>query len=354
MNFSSDNWAGASPKVSAALERIGGGYNPAYGNDDRTQRVSDWFCEIFEREVAVFFVGTGSAANSLALAAMMRPGGLVFCHRQSHINVDECGAPEFFTGGGKLVPLPGAAGKLDAATLARALGRFDPPSVHSGRPVAVSITQSTEAGTVYTPAEIRAIADVAHGAGLQLHMDGARFANALASLNVAAADITWRAGVDVLSFGATKNGCWCAEAVVFFDRSEVGDFEYLRKRSGQLFSKSAFVAAQFEGYFEQGHWLDNAVHANHMAERIGRVVAETPGARLAFPVEANEVFAIWPKETTARLKAAGASFYVWPGDSLADGEGPGADEDMVRLVTSYATRLAEVAAFIDVLQRLRV
>ncbi len=352
MNFSSDNWAGASPRVAAALSGIGNGAHPAYGADERTARVCDWFCEIFEKEVSVFFVGTGTAANSLALAAAMKPGGVVLCHEQSHVAVDECGAPEFFSGG-KLAPLPGARGKLDAAGVEAAIARYLPPAVHHGRPVAVSLTQASEAGTVYTAAEIEAIARVAHGHGLKVHLDGARFANALAALNVSPAEITWKAGVDVMSFGATKNGCWCAEAVVFFDKTLADDFGYLRKRAGQLFSKSGFIAAQFEGYFEQGHWLDNAVQANHMAQRLAQAIEDTPLARLVFPVEANEVFAAWPKTLTAHLQAAGARFYTWPGVGLMPEERPGPGEDMVRLVTSFATRLSEVAAFIDALKAFR-
>ncbi|MBH0239448.1 threonine aldolase family protein [Methylobrevis albus] len=347
MHFSSDNWAGASPIVANALANAGNGFHPAYGADDLSRRITDRFCEVFERDVAVFFVATGTAANSLALASILKPGGIVLAHHQSHIAVDECGAPEFFTGGGKLVTLPGARGKLDAATVAAAIARYQPPAVHHGRPMAVSLTQASEAGTVYTPAEVATIAGVAHKAGLKLHMDGARFANALAALNVSPAEASWRSGVDVLSFGATKNGCWCAEAVVLFDPRGAEEFGYARKRSGQLISKSRFVAAQFEGYFEKGHWMDNAIHANHMATRLGSVIDETPGARLLFPVEANEVFAIWPSAVSARLRARGATFYDWPASGLEPGEGPGEGETVVRLVTSYATRLSDVAAFIE-------
>ncbi|SON57605.1 Low specificity L-threonine aldolase [Hartmannibacter diazotrophicus] len=353
MNFASDNWAGASSKVSAALAAMGQGFSPAYGADEHSNRVKNWFSEIFECETRVFFVATGTAANSLSLAAMAKPGGLVLCHAHSHIQMDECGAPEFLSGGQKLLPIPGAHGKLSADAVGAVLDRYDPANVHGGRPVGLSLTQASEAGTIYALDDIRALSAEAHKRGLKVHMDGARFANALATLNVSPADMTWRQGVDVLSFGGTKNGCWCAEAIVFFDLDLAEGFEFVRKRSGQLFSKSAFVAAQFEAYFEHGHWLDNAVHANQSATRLAQAIETSGGARLVHPVEANEIFAIWPKGLTAHLKAAGANFYLWEAPDALPGEGPGADEDMVRLVTSFATRPSDVARFMDALNQYR-
>ncbi|WP_181703033.1 threonine aldolase family protein [Chthonobacter albigriseus] len=349
MNFSSDNWAGASAPVAAALNAVNHGLAAAYGADDTTRTVSDWFAEIFERPVTVFFVSTGTAANSLALASVMRPGGAVICHRNAHVAVDEGGAPEFFSGGAKLVPVDSARGKLTPEGVRSAIARFQPPAVHHGRPVAVSLTQATEWGTVYSPAEVAAIAGIAHQAGLKVHMDGARFANALVSLNVTAAEMTWKAGVDMLSFGGTKNGCWCAEAVILFDPQSADDFAYARKRAGQLFSKSRFVAAQFQGYFDRGHWLDNAVHANAMAGRLAAGISAAPGARVLFQPEANEVFAIWSAKTSQALKAAGALFYEWPADGLPPADVPGEGEVLVRLVTSFATTKHDVAEFIRVL-----
>ncbi len=349
MNFSSDNWAGASAPVAAALADAIHGFVPAYGADDATSIASNWFAKVFEREVGVFFVATGTAANALSLAAVSRPGGFTFVHETSHVVVDEAGAPEFFSGGSKLMPIPGPRGKITAEGLEAAIKRFHPPAVHHGRPTAVSLTQASEWGTLYSVDEISAIAKVAHGAGLKVHMDGARFANALVALNVSAADMTWRAGVDLLSFGGTKNGCWCAEAVVLFDTRMADDFAYARKRAGQLFSKSRFVAAQFQGYFDQGHWLDNAIAANAMARRLADGIKKSPHARLLFEPEANEVFAVWSDATSKRMRAAGAAFYDWPVDGLSPGERPIEGESLIRLVTSFATTPHDVSAFIAAL-----
>lgn len=349
MHFASDNWAGASAPVAAALADANRGLVPAYGADDATRTATEWFCEIFEKEVSVFFVATGTAANSLALASFMKPGGLVFCHESAHVAADEAGAPEFFSGG-KLVPLPGPRGKILPETLEAAIRRYQPPAVHHGRPVAVTLTQLTEWGTVYTPDEVRDLAQIAHRAGLKVHMDGARFANALVALtSVSPADLTWKAGVDALSFGGTKNGCWCAEAVVLFDQRQADDLGYARKRAGQLLSKSRFVAAQFHGYFDHGHWLDSAIHANGMARRLAAGIAQSMDGRLLFEPEANEIFAIWSRATSKRLRAAGAQFYEWPADGLPPSERPGEGEDVIRLVTSFATSKHDVAAFVRLL-----
>ncbi len=298
------------------------------------------FCEIFERDVAVFFVATGTAANSLALSAYAKPGGAVFCHAEAHVQLDECSAPEFFSSGAKLVPLEGARGKFSAETLRQALEKMPEGNVQHGQPAAVTISQASESGTVYLPDEIRALKDIAASRGLPLHMDGARFANALVHLDVTPAEMTWKAGVDVLSFGGTKNGCWCAEAVVFFDKKSADSFGYLRKRGGQLLSKSRFAAAQFEGYFENGHWLDLARHANAMAARLADGVTVSDSARLAWVPQANEVFAILPVERIAALRAAGAVFYEWPAADLEK------DEALVRLVTSFQTTAEEVDGFL--------
>jgi threonine aldolase len=348
VNFASDNWAGASQPVMEALAAHAGGFQPAYGNDDLTARVTEWFSEIFERDVEVFFVATGTAANSLAVTALTRPGGVLLCHAGGHVNVDEGGASEFLAGA-KIQSLPGKHGKIAPETLAAALGRYRAGNVHRGRPTVLSLTQATEVGTVYTGAEIARLAGIAKEHGLGVHMDGARFANAVAALNASPADITWRAGVDVLSFGGTKNGCWCAEAVVFFDKAKARDFAEIRMRAGHLFSKSRFVAAQFYGYFDHGHWLDNAAHANLMARRLAEGIEQTPDVRLALPVQANEVFAIWPKATSVALTAAGAHFYAWPADTLGDALELAADHELVRLVTSFATKPRHIEELIGAL-----
>ena len=217
MFFASDNWAGAHPKIAAGLAAHADGFSTAYGDGDLDRAVYQRFNEIFEREVAVFFVATGTAANSLALAAYNKIGGIALCHRESHVIEDECGAPEFFTGGSRLLAVDGALGRIDGANLERALDRLAPEFVHAGRPMAVTITQSTEVGTVYGLDDIAAISSLAKRHDLPLHMDGARFANALVSLDTTPAEMTWKRGVDIVSFGGTKNGCWCAEAVVLFD-----------------------------------------------------------------------------------------------------------------------------------------
>ncbi len=340
MYFGSDNWAGAHPAIAESLVRHAGGYAAAYGNSDLDRKVERTFGEIFERDVAVFFVGTGTAANALALTAANRPGGLSFCHREAHAVEDECGAPEYFMGGSRLFAVDGKDGRIDPANLEAALARYEPPSVHMGRPAAVSITQATEIGTLYDAAQIAHIAEMAHGRGIPLHMDGARFANALVTLGLTPAEMTWKAGVDMLSFGGTKNGCWCAEALVFFDPAKAADFAYMRKRAAQLFSKSRFVAAQFEAYFEGGLWLDMAGHANAMASRLAGHFRQAPAARLGWEPQANEVFPILKTVDAERLKAAGIVFYDWP---MPHGREPVApDETLCRFVASFATTEAEV------------
>ncbi|MGD9477351.1 threonine aldolase family protein [Shinella sp. G-2] len=348
MFFASDNWAGAHPDIARSLVEAAGGFASAYGTSDLDKRVEKIFSEIFEREVAVFFVGTGTAANSLALASFNRPGGQVFCHREAHVNMDECNAPEFFATGSKLVPIDGSAGKMTPDALAAAIGRFPPDFVHGGQPMAVTITQATEAGTAYTLDEIAALSDVTKKAGLPLHMDGARFANALVHLDATPADMTWRRGVDILSFGGTKNGCWCAEALVLFDPAKARQMHYLRKRSAQLFSKSRFIAAQFDAYFRDGLWLNLARHSNAMANRLAQGFAASGKARLAWPTGSNELFAILRNDAAAALRAKGATFYDWhPGPDLKAGMRE--DETLIRLVTSFATREADVDGFLSAL-----
>src|SRR5579883_354407 len=300
MNFASDNVTGAAPEILAAIAAANDGAAMPYGNDAVTQRVEAALKALFERDLAAFPVATGSAANALALATMCPPYGAVYCHPDSHINVDECGAPELFTGGAKLVPIVGDAGKIAAADFEAALARSGKGVVHHVQPAAISLTNASEMGTVYTPEEVRAIADIAHGQGLRVHMDGARFANAVAALGCAPADLAWRAGVDVLSFGATKNGALAAEAVVFFAPAKAGDLAFRRKRSGHLFSKMRFLSAQLEAYLADDLWLRNARHANRMARRLADGVAGLPGVRLRHPTEANEIFVELPEPVIDR------------------------------------------------------
>jgi threonine aldolase len=336
MNFQSDNIVGASRPVLDALVRANEGPLPAYGADALTERVEARFREIFARDCAVFLVTTGTAANALALAAAVPPFGLALCHREAHVIDDECGAPEFFTHGAKLVGLPGVGAKVAAADVAAYLAGLS-NAVKQMPPSALSISQVTECGAVYALDEIRAHAEVCRRHGLKLHMDGARFANALVALGCTPADMTWRSGVDILSFGATKNGCLMGEAVVVFDPALAGTLAYRRKRAGQTISKGRLIAAQLEGYFADDHWIDNARRANGLARRLAEGLAALPGVRLAWPADANEVFPILPRSLDEALRAAGALYHPWTDLSLAPDNALGPDERLVRLVVSFAT-----------------
>jgi len=334
MDFRSDNVAGASPEILAALAAANGGTAAAYGADEITARLEARFRELFEHEVAVFPVATGTAANALALATLTPPWGVIYCHEEAHAAIDECGAPEFFSGGGKIVTLPGADGKITPDAVAARL--TERGFVHHAQPAAITISQTTEAGTLYRPPDLAALGDFAHRHGMALHVDGARFGNAVAALGCAPADITWRAGVDALSFGATKNGALAAEAVVFFDPDKARELGYRRKRAGHLFSKMRFLSAQLEAYLADGLWLRNARHANRMAARLGSGLVRQKAARLRHPVEANEVFVELPERVIRALDAQGFRFYRWGG----------AEATCLRLVASFATREDEVDRFI--------
>ena len=341
MHFASDNTAGISPEILAALAAANDGAVGSYGADPITARLEAKLAQLFEHEVAVFPVATGTAANALALAAVTPPWGAVLCHPLAHIACDEANAPEFYTGGAKLVPVPGADGKLAVADLA-ALLPGDLGNVHHAQPAAISLTQATECGTVYRPAEIAEISALARRHGLAVHMDGARFANALVHLDVSPAELTWRAGVDVLSFGATKNGALGAEAIVFFDPARARDLPFRRKRAGHLFSKMRFLSAQLEAYVTDDLWLRNARHANAAAARLAKGLTALPGVRLRHPVEANELFVELPETVISGLSAAGAQFFRW--------EGP--TSTCIRLVTAWNTREADVTAFLESASRL--
>ena len=335
MNFCSDNASGAAPEILRALEAANDGWAMPYGDDDLTRRLQARVQEIFETEAAVLPVATGTAANVLCLSVMTPPYGAIYCHRESHINVDECGAPEFYSGGAKLVALPGDHGKLTPATLEAAI--VDAGDVHSVQPAAVSLTNASEAGTVYTPEETRAIAEIAKAHGLGLHLDGARFANALVALGCSPAEATWKAGVDALALGATKNGVLAGELVVLFDPGKAEELGYRRKRGGHLLSKMRFLSAQLEAYLADDLWLRNARHANAMAAALAEGLAELPGVELSHPVEANEIFVILPEPMIEGLFARGFQFYRW---------GPETDRE-VRLVTAFNTDPAHVDAFLS-------
>lgn len=341
INLASDNVTGVAPEIMAALNAANESSATPYGQDKYTQDLEARFNELFETEVTVFPVATGSAANALALSVMTPPFGAIYCHAESHINVDECGAPEFYTGGAKLVTLPSLDGKIHATDLEAVLVRSGAGVVHHVQPAAVSITQATEAGTVYTPEQIDAISEVAKSHNLYLHVDGARFANAVASLDCSPADLTWRVGVDVLCFGATKNGAMAAEAVVFFNHALAQTFGYRRKRSGHLFSKMRFLSAQLLAYINNDLWLKNASHANRMARILAQGLVELPGVKLCYPVEANEIFIQLPQDVISNLLADGFYFYRWGEDNCTT----------VRLVTAFNTSEVDVGAFIHAAQQ---
>ncbi len=350
MNFASDNTAVIAPGIMAALNRANEGFALGYGNDALTRQIERRLSELFEKDVAVFLVPTGTAANALSIAHITPPWGGVLCHEQAHIVTDECGAPEFFGGGIKLIGLPGENTKLTAATVAAAIGRYSGHVPHQVNAASLSITQATEGGTLYRVGEIAALSELAHAHGLTVHMDGARFGNALARMNVSPAEATWKAGVDVLSFGATKGGAFAAEAVVFFDPARAAFLGERRKRAGHLLSKHRFLAAQFEGYLENGYWLSLARHSNDMADLLADGL-RAAGATLVWPVEANIVFVLLPRALDARLKAAGAAYYVRDSALAGNDVAIGPDRMLVRLVTSFATQRPEIEQFVSLVKR---
>lgn len=338
MNFRSDNTASVAAEILAALTAVNDKPAPAYGEDQWTRELDDAFSALFERDVRVFTVATGTAANSIALASLTPPWGAILCHREAHIECDEGGAPEFYSGGAKLVLIDGEAAKITPEGLREAISR-NARGVHSVKPAAVSISQASERGAVYKPEEVAALGDVARQAGLGFHMDGARFANAVASLRCKPAEITWRAGVDVLSFGATKNGALAAEAIVVFDPARGEEVARRRKRGGHLFCKGRYPAAQLLAYLEGGLWLKLARRANTLAKKLG----EAAGPCLALPVETNQVFIKPGVEALAKLRAAGAEFYDWGGEGSGE----------ARLVVSWNQNEAEVEAMRGLLASLR-
>jgi threonine aldolase len=344
-DFTSDNITGASREVLAALAAANDGTVPSYGGDPLTEALTRRAGELFERPVAILPVATGTAANALALAALARPFEAVYCHAAAHVMTDECGAPEFYTGGAKLLGLPSTDGRLKPAQIAEAVAFARGMGVHHVQPTAVTVSQASEWGTVYGLAELRRLTTAAHELGLRVHMDGARFANAVAALGCSPADATWRAGVDLLSFGASKNGALAAEAVVAFDPGLAVELALRRKRAGHLWSKMRFLSAQLLAYLDNDLWLKNARHANAMARRLAEGLAAIAGARLALPVEANELFVVLPVPLIAALRSAGFRFLDWPAP-------PGVAGSVVRLVTSYDVTAAAVDGFIAAARRL--
>lgn len=335
MWFTSDNASGAAPQIMAALQAANSGWQKSYGADEIMARVKARLRELFEApEAEIFLVTTGTAANSLALSLLAQPWTAVFGHEEAHIATDECGAPEFFTGGSKLIGVPGAHGKMVPETLSPALARIGAVGVHGVQHGCLSITNVTEAGTAYSPAEVAALSALARARGLPVHMDGARFANALVATGATPAEMTWKAGVDVLSFGGTKNGCMGVEAVILFDPSRAWEFELRRKRAGHLISKHRYLSAQLDAYLDGDLWLDLARHANAMAARLAQGMAGMNWARLLHPVDANILFPAFAPGINDALESKGLHFYPW--NPTPEGD------ETARFVTSWATSAEEV------------
>lgn len=332
-HFASDNYSGVCPEAWAAMAEANAGHEVSYGNDAWTQRAADRLREIFETHCEVFFVFNGTAANSLALASLCQSYHSVLCHQLAHVETAECGAPEFFANGSKILLLAGAHGKIDPAEITAAVNQRN--DIHFPKPRALSLTQATELGTVYSAAEIGTLTETARKFGLRVHMDGARFANAVASLGAAPADLTWRAGVDVLCLGGSKNGIALGEAVVFFDRELARDFDYRCKQGGQLASKMRFLSAPWVGILQDGAWLRHARHANEMARRLEAGLRGIPGVEISHPVQSNAVFVKFPPPAERQLRACGWCFYtgvITPDES--------------RLMCSWDTTTADVDALV--------
>ena len=336
-NFRSDNETPVAPQIWKALEQANRGTAWAYAEDRWSERLDEAFSALFETPTTVLPVATGTVANAIALACVTPPWGTVFCHRDAHISSDESGAPEFFGNGLRLVQVDGANGKISAGDLAAAIYASEGHGIHSYVPSALSLTQSTEAGALYQPEELRELYAVALDKGMSTHMDGARFANAVASMGCSPADSSWRTGVQLLSFGASKNGCMAAEALLMFGRPELLETaERLRKRSGHLLSKMRYVSAQLLAYIEDNLWLELAQHANKLAAAFARAIESHSSARLEFPVQANEVFIRWTAEKLKELGNQGIQFHLWPGQ-----------DDLARFVFGHSTSQDELERLIS-------
>ncbi len=345
MNFASDNWYGVSPEIMAALNEVNEGTAGAYGGDDTTATLTGRMSEVFEREVAVFPVSTGTAGNALALSTVVPSYGAVLCHEEAHILVDECGSVQTLTGGCLMIGLPGLGAKLSVEALEQRLKGFVRGD-HDPRRSAVSITQSTERGTPYGQPEITAIGDLCREHGMRLHMDGARFANGLVSLGCSPAEMTWKAGVDVVTFGATKNGAMSTDAVVFFDLALAEDFDRRRLMAGQLTSKGRYASAQLLAYLEDDLWLRSAGQANAAATKLGAGLEAVEGVRLHVQPQANSVFAVLPGRVHAALQGAGAVYHCWPPNPNSGPVPEMEGEVLARLVCSFATPEADVDWFV--------
>ena len=351
MYFGSDNQTGASPQVLDMLAQANNEFTHGYGDDRWTHRAIEALNTLFECDLDAYFVATGTAANSLSLSCMVQPWEGILCHNSSHIILDESTAPEFFTGGARMLPVSQGEGKISPEHLNHYFDFMGTDYPHNVKAKALSITQASEAGLVYTPEEIAILSGIAKHHNLKVHMDGARFANAVASVGCTPAELTWKAGVDVLCLGATKCGALCAEAVVFFNRDLAETFSERRKRSGHLLSKGRLFGAQMVGWLKDNHWLDLAQHANSQATALATQISSYDGVKLAWPVQSNELFAIMPKALAQYLREAGAEFYDWYETTLPPGKVLTEDQTYVRLVTSFVTQDSQREEFCGLISR---
>ena len=348
MNFASDNTGPVHPNVMAALIAANTGYALPYGGDDLTAQTIQNIRDLFEApDAAVFLVSLGTAANSLILATLSQPWETVFCHTVAHIHEDECNAPEFYSGGTKLTLVPGPEAKMTAENLRRSILAEETRGVHGPQRGPVSLTQATERGTIYSLKEIQKISATAEEFGLPVHMDGARFANAVQSLGCSAAEMTWKSGVDAVTFGGTKNGLMAVEAVIFFNPKHAWEFELRRKRGAHLFSKHRFLAAQMQSYLAGDLWLDMAKKSNDASARLVQGLKQIPEVQIDFEPQANIIFAQWARAAHQRLHAAGAQYYVMAGDHTT---GPSDELLPARLVTDWSTTPENVDKFLDILR----
>ncbi len=349
MNFASDNTSPAHPKVIEAITKANEGNARSYGDDPIMDRVRARVRELFEApEAAIYLVATGTAANALILATFVDPWEAVYCHRNSHIEEDECGAPEFYTGGSKLVLVDGGHARMTPDGLQRAIAHTGHSGVHNVQRGMVSLTNATECGAVYDPAQIAELAGIARTYDLPVHMDGARFANAIVAAGCSAAEMTWRAGVDALSFGGTKNGLMGVEGVVIFDPKKAWEFELRRKRGGHLFSKHRYLSAQMAAYLDDDLWREMATAANAAAKRLSEGIRQIEGASLVHPTEANGVFASWPRAGHRRAHEAGAEYYFWPSHQSL--EGPDEEALPARLMCNWSTTETDVDRFLELIR----
>jgi len=338
MNFKSDNTSGVSPEILQAITEINTGFSASYGTDDVSKKLKARVAEIFECDVEIYMTSTGTASNNLALSALVSPYGSIFCHKKGHINTDECGGTELFTGSAKVIPIGGDGAKIDLHELEQYILAANAMRPHASKPSVINISQVTEYGTVYTLDELAAIGALAQKYSLGFHMDGARFTNALVALGCSPAAMTWKRGVDILSFGATKNGALMSEMVVIFNKKYAQDFDYRHKRVGQLMSKTRFFAVQFLAYLDNDLWLRNARHANAMAAKLVTELSEYKNTKIMYNVQANEIFATMSSDLVKFLWDNHAHFYHW-------------EDDVYRLVTSWVTTEQEINDFIELLKK---